>query len=234
MKKLLFLLPLFLIGLGFTACNFDGSDEYHQITFHPLTPGGRVLYADQSYDTVRVVSTDSWTLEARAKGTAWFTLSPTSAKVPAKHISSQRVEINTTPNTTGKARSGLLALTPTGVNLGSLGLTIVQYPWLDILRPAPFLTNEGTLPVFAAQLQAAATEATVVFRLHTLDLTTASFTSDAEWCAIPTMPEGLKRGVNEVKLNLTPNKSKEQRTARLTLTSSGVSTVITLTQAGEK
>lgn len=235
MKQLFSFFSLLLLTLGMAACDVSSENEHHEISFFPLSPNGRLLYADQTFDTLRVVSTETWHIAARVgQGEAWFSLTPKEQKVPKGYVSGQRVDITTTANTTGKTRKGYLALTPLHANLGTLGMPVTQYAWLDIQRPAPVMPPHANIPTFAGEVEAKVTEATIGFGLHTLDLKTVSLTSNAEWCLVPQMAEGWKKGYNEVKLSLTPNLSTTPRTATLTLSSGGVSNVITLVQKGAK
>ncbi|MBQ5909468.1 MAG: hypothetical protein IIW85_03980, partial [Bacteroidaceae bacterium] len=59
MKKV-FPLLVSVIALCFAACT-ESSYEYHQTYFYPQQPGGKMMYADQTLDTTRVISYDSWT-----------------------------------------------------------------------------------------------------------------------------------------------------------------------------
>ena len=58
MKKILFVLT---VGCGclFAACD-SGENEAHQTYFYPDRAGGLQLYADQTEDTLHIVSLDSW------------------------------------------------------------------------------------------------------------------------------------------------------------------------------
>ena len=45
------------------ACDSDNDNEYHSTYFYPLSSNGIETYADQTVDSVRVISYDSWSLD---------------------------------------------------------------------------------------------------------------------------------------------------------------------------
>lgn len=231
------LLPLLLLlpVWSLSSCQPTNQSEHHEMAFVPLSPYGRHLYADQVEDSLYVRSTDSFTLTPQAEGTdqPWFALSPELFTVPQQHIALQKATITTTPNTTGRPRRGRIVLAaPTG-SIGPLAMPVVQWPWLDILLPAPSFSPQAEQPTFAQFVPYGETSCPIAFVLHTPDLSTVRLESNAPWCQLPPA-EGLalKRGKNEIQLQLKVNPSAGSRVALITLTSGGVSSVIQLLQEG--
>lgn len=232
MKRFIPLLALLALPLGFVACDEEENLGHHQVALLPLSPQGRVLFADQITDTLYVYSTESWKLEAKShEGAPWFTPDRSSLTVPPQQVITQAVALNTTPNTTGKVRRGYVQLYPSHPKLQGLQMPVQQFPWLNIERPLPRWVSPTEPPRFVQMAKAKDSESTIGFRLYTTELNTVSLTSQADWCTVPTTQ--WQRGLNLVKLSLNPNLSKQPRTTQLTLTAAGVSTTILLTQKGD-
>ena len=141
--RTLLLAAVALLGLAaptlLTSCDNDTPNQLHQLNFIPLQSGGRLCYADQSTDTVGLQSTDSWTLAvATPQGTpAWLTAAPESGRVEANHFVTQPLALRFSANTTGAPRTARLNVTAAAGTTRTIGLPVVQLPWLDIRRPAP-------------------------------------------------------------------------------------------------
>ena len=243
MKTLFTLVSALLLCAGLTtSCDLDSKNERHQTLFFPQSPRGRILYADQTLDTLRVFSYDSWRLTGvyEQPKTEWFSVTPDKADIPANYVGNHRISIRTTPNTTATIRTGGLRLVTTFAEFGTLGMPVRQLPYLNILRPvATFpLGTDGkpsTQPVFIETVAAtASTDNHIDFVLYDENTAAHTLTSDAAWLTIGTIDGGLKAGKNVAKLNIEANLATTPRTATLTLTSAGVSNVITIAQQGKK
>lgn len=241
-----------LLGLAaptlLTSCDNDTPNQLHQLNFIPLQSGGRLCYADQSADTVGLQSTDSWTLAvATPQGTpAWLTAAPESGRVEANHFVTQPLALRFSANTTGAPRTARLNVTAAAGTTRTIGLPVVQLPWLDIRRPAPTVlrptaetdTPASALttatPVFIEPLPYKAGTVVCGFVLYdTTDPAHHSLTSDASWLTLSAADATPAAGHHEVTLTFTENPDHAPRTARLALTSAGVTTYITYTQAAK-
>ena len=221
------LLPLLALVLGLAACT-EGSYEHHASYFYPQRPDGQLLYADQTMDTTLIYSLDSW--QATKEGD-WFSITPESFEVKPGVSIFNKMTFTTTPNTTGKGRTGLVTMQA----YHTISQSLYQTPWLNITYPFAqytkgedhtFATRKAT---FRMALLSSATSSQVRFTTYAEN---ATLTSNAEWVT-PEKTIFLAPNNYEVKLTIQPNKSKDPRTAQLTLTSAGISTPIIVEQAGD-
>ena len=202
MKKIFFLAAL--VAALFTSCS-ESEYEFHQTYFTPQVVGGKVLYADQTTDSTRVISYDPWTaLTAFENGTeSWFTISPTECNfIAGEQFSSTRINIT----------------------------------WLNIIRPfgeAKNYDNEGApLPeedrtmTFSGTTIATANQFEIEFKVYADG---ATLTADADWLKPATTT--FAAGTHTVTIMAEENQEVVERTANLILTSNGISTPITITQA---
>ena len=221
------LLPLLALVLALAACT-EGSYEHHASYFYPQRPDGQLLYADQTMDTTLIYSLDSW--QATKEGD-WFSIKPESFEVRPGVSIFTKMTFTTTPNTTGKGRTGLVTIHA----YHTISQSLYQTPWLNITYPFAqytkgedhtFATRKAT---FRMALLSSATSSQVRFTTYAEN---ATLTSNAEWVT-PEKTIFLAPNNYEVKLTIQPNKSKDPRTAQLTLTSAGISTPIIVEQAGD-
>lgn len=221
------LLPLLALVLALAACT-EGSYEHHASYFYPQRPDGQLLYADQTMDTTLIYSLDSW--QATKEGD-WFSITPESFEVRPGVSIFTKMTFTTTPNTTGKGRTGLVTIHA----YHTISQSLYQTPWLNITYPFAqytkgedhtFATRKAT---FRMALLSSATSSQVRFTTYAEN---ATLTSNAEWVT-PEKTIFLAPNNYEVKLTIQPNKSKDPRSAQLTLTSAGISTPITVEQAGD-
>lgn len=250
--RTLLLTAVALLGLAapvaLTSCDNDTPNQVHQLNFIPLQSGGRICYADQSTDTVGLQSTDSWTLAvATPQGTpAWLTAAPESGRVEANHFVTQPLALRFSANTTGAPRTARLNVTAAAGTTRTIGLPVVQLSWLDIRRPAPTVLRPAAetdtpasavttaTPIFIEPLPYKAGTVVCGFVLYdTTDPAHHSLTSDASWLTLSAADATPAAGHHEVTLTFTENPDHAPRTARLALTSAGVTTYITYTQAAK-
>lgn len=248
--RTLLLAAVALLGLAaptlLTSCDNDTPNQLHQLNFIPLQSGGRLCYADQSTDTVGLQSTDSWTVATPQGTPAWLTAAPESGRVEANHFVTQPLALRFSANTTGAPRTARLNVTAAAGTTRTIGLPVVQLSWLDIRRPAPTVlrptaetdTPASALttatPVFIEPLPYKAGTVVCGFVLYdTTDPAHHSLTSDASWLTLSAADATPAAGHHEVTLTFTENPDHAPRTARLALTSAGVTTYITYTQAAK-
>ncbi len=229
MKKV-FPLLVSVMALCFAACT-ESSYEYHQTYFYPQQPGGKMMYADQTLDTTRVISYDSWTAQTTAD---WLLLTPTEQHIPAGYGMNTLVKLTCAPNTTGQTRHAAILLK----SFDSLAMDVYQTAWLNIIWPSPVYINKpeavgdastGTIMdkqvSFMTTLSADTTSMKVKFRVYADG---ATLQSDAAW--LVQKDTVYAAGTHEALLSVEPNASAAPRTATLTLSSNGVSTPIKVTQ----
>ncbi|MBR1712024.1 MAG: BACON domain-containing protein [Alloprevotella sp.] len=220
------------LGLGalaaafsiFSGCSND-PDEYHYTVFFPNDMESRTYFADQTRDTLHVLSYDSWTSTALG---GWFSVSPESQAVLAGQGTITPMFLTATPNTTETVRTGYIQV----AGYGQIAKLVRQTYWLNIAAPTGRIeANAGTGDIrctFTTKLTAKETNLPLVFTNYTDG---AKLAADATWISIP--DTAFDAGRHTFTLTVTPNQSTEPRTATLTLTSAGVSTPISVTQEGK-
>lgn len=234
------------IGAAMLSSCGDSSYEVHQTMFYPNNGAVR-LYADQVQDTIHVYSLDSWTGQASfSNGGTWFTFSPQRVEVEAGKASDTKITITASGvNTTGKNLAGELRIN----SHDQIATNVYHYAWLEVTSPAaqfvdkngaPINTSqmtmeefEKTFPTFAIKdIAATATDTAVSFRTYQPG---AKLTSDAAWLKLDgTDGNYPASGKQRAALKVEANTTGADRTANLTLTSAGISTIITLTQKAAK
>lgn len=224
MKKNLHLLVTSALLL-LTACT-ESNYEMHQTYFYPQHPGGMNFFADQLSDTVHIVSFDSWTARS---ATSWISVSPESEEVPAGYIGDTRLTIKTEANTTGKNRSGFFEVK----SYSNIGMAVNQSHWLNIEHPRPIYNAavdfSDKVASFKMDVFAHTADTTITFTVYQ---NAATLVSDADWF-VP-KAGSFEKGKHEVSITVTPNTSNQERTAKLTLTSGGISTPIQIIQQAKK
>lgn len=221
MKKILFVLT---VGCGclFAACGSD-ENEAHQTYFYPDRPGGLQLYADQTEDTLHIVSLDSWSVTPSAD---WLSVSPEAENIPSGYILDRRMDISATPNVTGKNRAAVLSVK---AYEHTLSVPVSQASWLNVIHPqgeidmtADFETRR---PSFVMNLKPTTTDTTIVFKVYEDG---ATLQSADPWI----VPEArlFEAGEHSVRLTVESNPAPQDRRTKLTLTSAGISTEIEMKQ----
>lgn len=235
MKLKSIILAVATATLALTSCS-EATNEYHSTQFYPVTTDGIVAYADQTVDSTRVISYDSWTL---TNTTDWFDVSlqdgqknNLSVTIPAGYVGSMRLDLRFQTNTTGKTRQSQLAVVSAYDKIGTVSTIVTQQPYLNISYPSPYkATSTDAMPTFSLNLTSSKSSypltSYVTFTVYTAD---ATLTSSADWIT-PEKTSGFTANVKE-KINLTiqANTTGQTRTATLTLTSYGISTPITINQ----
>ena len=233
MKKIALLATV--VAALFTSCSESGEYEFHQTYFTPQEPNGKILYADQVSDSTRVISYDPWTASAYFNnGTdAWFSITPTECNFTAgEQFASMRINIQGAVNNTGKIRSGHIVVK----SYDTVGMLVRQTTWLNIIRPfgevenydatGNLLPEEDRKMTFAGSTIATENQFEIEFAVYADG---ATLSSDAEWLVPETTT--FNAGKHVVAIVAQENLATQPRTATLTLTSNGISTPITITQA---
>lgn len=240
MKKIKTLLAGVAALFALAACDMGGN-EYHTTSFYPPT-NGIITYADQTYDTIRVVSSDPWTLSSTAD---WCRITyngkstPLSVDVPAGSIVSARLEFNMRPNDTGEMRSLPLEVVSSYSKIGTITQTLVQTPFINVTSPSPKRDTDSngkstysfTLTVPATGLMPGSKKPTIEFTPYSAG---ATISSDASWIMLDQTSGFTAAKSQTVTLTVTENPDATERTANLKITSNGVTTVVTVKQAAAK
>lgn len=235
LKSLFGLAAIAFTAMGLATACTESTNEYHESSFYPNDPEGRVLYADQTIDSVYFVSFDSWKLtEAFQNTNPWFTASPKEAIIPANSFGHIGIAIKSTINTTSETRYGALQVVTTFSQFGTLTMPVRQTGWLEVLFPAPVFEQNAKLPTYSVNLPASGAQTRLSFRLHDTNVAGHSLTSDADWLVIPAENAQPAAGLTTLTFDVPNNTSTEARTATIILTSAGITSKITYTQAGKK
>ena len=214
------------LALALISCD-ESSYEVHQTFFYPQQPGGMQLYADQPSDTIHVYSLDSWTASTTQE---WMSVTPDAFTVSPTTSGDTRLTVSVTPNTTGALRTGYLVVNAHD----AVSMAVNQFPWLNVIVPEPIYYTDApeggdaastTRARFDLRLSPTTQDTIAVFRVYRDG---ATLQSDAKWL----QPDRatFSAGRDTVRLSVAPNQTGAARSARLTLTSAGVATDITVTQ----
>lgn len=226
-------LSLALVVTMAAGCDSDNNNDFEQLGLYPLTGGATVLYADQTEDSITVVSSRAWILTADS---AWMGLR---GEVSNKTIQGQptagyQTSVNLECNNTGNVRVAAIRLTD---NHRTVGRIYLQTYWLDIEYPeasfpsgTPEISNPASFNnvTFALEIPRDSTGEYIDFTIHASQ---ARLSTDASW--ISPREVTTQRGSHSVKLECAPNTTGSDRSAVYTLTTSnGISTPITVIQKG--
>lgn len=213
-------------AFALTSC-MDGGNEYHSTYFYPVSNFGIETFADQTVDSVRVVSYDTWTLTNHCE---WFDVyesgkkAPISVTVPAGYMSSNRLDLYLKPNTTGQVRSNAIEVVSSFNKIGSVVKTLVQYPFHNVIWPnvKRNSTDEGGVNyTFALNYPASAVEGDmtkncVQFKVYGRN---SKLASDSPWLR-PAETEDFYAGkIYTVPVAADKNTTGAERTGTLTLSS---------------
>lgn len=213
----------------FTSC--DNEPENHELS--PVEKS-IILYADQTLDSLRFYTYDSWTVTPKAD---WISIEGKS-QMDLKYIYWApylcRVFVTVEPNTTGQTRTGTVLVQSYEYAYSSpvvqLGLLKVSHPgyivdcWLDEQSYIPDVAH------YELTVNANSTSDYISFTVQNNWSLTSADDTPADWIAFDGRTSGLP-GEGRVNLILEKNTdAKEERTATLRLTSGEVSNLITIRQ----
>ena len=234
--SLLSLFAALITLLALPSCNFDEEKEHHLLHLRYLNADALHLYADQTTNTLTLTATDSWHLDLQylhADDANHLQLSPTARQLPAgnKAEISTKLICNLTPNTGDSVRQVKVRVTPATDRIEPLNFYVIQHPHLHIQYPEAQYDPKTKKVVFIGSPFRNNPTTSLAFILYDKDSTTHSLTSDADWLTVPARFARPTAGAHSVDLEVSPNPTASERTAHVTLTSNGVSTVITYVQA---
>lgn len=235
MKKIFFTALAVVAGvLTLNSCLGENTNEIHETYFYPNDTKIKEMYADQTSDSIYVLSTDSWTGQVTGANSSWMTFTPTQAEVKQGYMLAQRLDMTFTPNTTGKVRVAGITLSVGTSSYGSLYKQVCQTHWLNIVRPFPYTSENTSLQdtqvTFQQTLKGKETEAPLTFTVYS----DATLTTDVDWITLPAESNAIKPAKYDWKLPVAPNQTSSDRIGHVTLTSNGVSSIVTYIQEPQK
>lgn len=234
--SLLSLFAALIALLALPSCNSDEEKEHHLLDLRYLNSDALHLYADQTTDTLTLTATDSWHIDLQyrhADDANHLHISPTAGQLPAGNKAEMATKLifNLSPNTGDSVRQVKVRVTPATDRIKPLNFSVIQHPHLHIQYPEAQYDPKTKKVVFIGAPSRKEPTATLAFILYDKDSTTHSLTSDADWLTVPARFARPTAGAHSVDLEVSPNPTASERTAHVTLTSNGVSTVITYVQA---
>lgn len=223
MKKLTTLLASLAIAFTLTSCD-KAENTFDVLAIYPLSDTYHTIYADQSVDSITLQTTRDWTAKVDQ---SWMSLDASDKKgtVDAGKIFTHTYPVYFENNKSGKVRFGQYLVSS---NNKGVKHTFLQTSWLNITIPAPeYSRKDGIVEstTFSGNIYKSETEAKIAFTCYG----NATLASDAEW-AVPSITT-FEPGSQEVPIAFSENNTGRARTAKLTLTSAGISSVITIIQS---
>lgn len=184
-----------------------------------------VLYADQTKDSLSLISFDSYSITVHGD---WIHLKDQdlSYNVPSGSYVEGSIYIDVDPNTTGEQRDAYLTLTAYGNELTAY---YRQVPYMNISRPA--MNQDGE---YRREVKFDSEKDSVEFRAYG-NWTLAFDGEKPDWID---WQEGAvtsgEPGSRKVVYTLKKNETLDSRTAKLVLTSNGVTSDITVVQQNQR
>ena len=217
------LIPIFLsavVLLGFTSCD-KSDDTYDTLAVLPLGTF-HTIYADQTVDSVTVVSTKDVEL---VMNETWFSVQSSDKTIKVPQMIQKTLPVYFQINNTGEPRIGYMYAKSNGETVGHC---FYQTSWLDIEVPSPvYAYAETGYPKGVSFTQKVAVADQQVKIEFTLYSDNATLTSDASWAVVGNDDQALDKGKHEVTITL--EEHSKGMTANLTLkAASGISSVIKL------
>lgn len=229
MKKIFSLTAAFAVALGLGSCSSD-EDTFHYFGIDSDLGSGVVqyVYADQSGDTIRVRTTDSFDASTDA---SWLRFAENGSSTLSKNvkyvyggIESIKVPVVFDVNNSSERRVTAVDFVANGHRST---MVYVQLYYHRILTPAPTFTNEDLREgaVFSKVVESSTTTDSIAFTLYD----NATLSSSDEWLSVP--EQSYAAGTHTVYFNMEPNNTLTDRTAHITLRSAnGAKSVINITQ----
>lgn len=230
MKRFFYLAMLMVATVCLnSACSSDDPD-YHTLRANALSATSYpvVYYADQTLDSIKISSTDSWTSNTDCN---WIKYKKTNSKTTSgnakynygtEYLFTEAIEI--TPNTTGDTRTTTIKF---DANNRNIGLIISQMPHLDITEPAKTPVSPGSNKYeFVKSVKAGETSATISFNIHA-DVT---LQSSVAWISVS--PEVYHKDTKTVSITIEPNTTGIERQGNVVIKSAtGATTAVVIKQA---
>lgn len=234
MKKLHFIFTA-LVLLTLSSCDKENSENFGRLAIYPLTAGAVITYADQTSDSITIVSSKNWKLSANSN---WMGFGSTVDQKSMNGAATYDLNIGVRmlKNTTGAVRAASLTLDNGEHKVGRL---YYQTYWLDVTHPQVTFTGASSAgnddlakyngAHFDLNIDKDSVNEHLDFNIHAAQ---ARLTTDAGWIAPKEV--NVQSGSHRVALTFTKNTTGEDRKAVYTLTTSnGITTEIKVTQKGK-
>lgn len=214
-------------ALIFSSCIENNGTHYTEILYP--SQGGKVLYADQTNDSLKFITFDSWSLDTLYRFTSklWLNLDPSDLAgndVPEGYYVNKTVKFTFEPNTSDTIKVVSLVLNSNNYKFESM---YYQVDYLNIQRPAMDKNNN-----FELTDSASSTRDSISFVAYGDWKLEVVNPEETTWIK-STKTEGTQ-GVHTVPLELKVNDNEAARLATLKLTSNGASTPILVKQMAKK
>lgn len=214
-------------ALMLSSCIENNGTHYTEILYP--SQGGKILYADQTNDSLKFITFDSWSLDTMYRSTSklWLNLDPSDLAgndVPEGFYVNKTVKFTFEPNTSDTIKVVSLVLNSNNYKFESM---YYQVDYLNIQRPTMDKNYNFELTDSAITIRDSISF--VAYGDWNLEVVNPEETT---WIK-PTKTEGTQ-GVHTVPLELEGNSSEAARLATLRLTSNGASTPILIKQMGTK
>lgn len=214
-------------ALIFSSCIENNGTHYTEILYP--SQGGKVLYADQTNDSLKFITFDSWSLDTLYRFTSklWLNLDPSDLAgndVPEGYYVNKTVKFTFEPNTSDTIKVVSLVLNSNNYKFESM---YYQVDYLNIQRPAMDKNNN-----FELTDSASSTRDSISFVAYGDWKLEVVNPEETDWIKL-TKNEGIQ-GVHTVPMELEANGNKAERPGTLKLTSNGASTLILIKQMGKK
>ncbi len=221
MKAILKTLAGALCLLYFTSCN--GDTEYHYTAIiHPN--GDQTLFADQTEDSIKFVTFDSWTLSLNSD---WMHMDEVNrhGTVPSGYYLNVHVPLTFDVNNTGRTRTATASVSANGNTL-SAGYTQLHY--LNVKRPQ---RRDNSY-----QLTDSAHYERDSLQFVAYGNWTVEFVGEQPAWVQWENPQAIsgRKGEQKIYYTLVKNETDTKNEAQIRLTSNGVPADITLVQLPRK
>ena len=220
MKKNLLILSCVVIASLSIACNEES--EYHSTSIYYPHSGRAMVYADQPYDSLWFVTTESWTVTSNVP---WCTIQESIADVNNPY-SNTLIEVCGAvffePNQTGDWRSAIITV---GGGDYVAQVAYFQAPHLHLIRPSRSYDENG-FPTNVYTLTDSATWTVDSVTFETFD----NWKLQSKGTMLQPMETTGKAGTHTVKFQMSKNLTSEKRTDTLLLTSRGITDKIPVVQ----
>lgn len=216
------LISLCTVGLCMTLTScFENTGNHHTAILYPPPPTGiKILYADQTFDSLVFETIDSWKLDTTYNnipqdGKLFFSIDPKdfSGNEDSKYFVRKSIKLEFTPNTTDTYKTAVLNIKAYG---GNFSAVYKQMHFHDIERPRR-LNYE-----FLLTDTAGTTMDSIIFKAYDNWSMKIKDAEQKSWIRIAN-PEGSK-GNQVVKINMDKNETQSNRDATIILTSSNEAT----------
>ncbi len=230
MKKLSLALAVMPCLFALLASCSNDDNEFHTLNIRAVSSDSNPIgyYADQTNDSLEVVSSDSWQANTNCDWIKFNTSSLSTINYNITYVYGQALRrkerITLSANTTGADRETSISVE---ANKKTVRLIVKQLGYLNVTQPAK--SQAVNTSPFLVRLNSSDVSTKIAFTVYAA----TSITTTNSWITVPNETYvGTKDGVAfEANISLTPNTTGTSRTGKVTLVSTtGASTDIEIIQ----